>query len=73
MREVVAYKGLKTIENINRHDQAQKVVAVGYRRWWFTRGSKCKVLTGKILVFWIGGRLWEVVAYERWSHTEVRL
>ena len=22
---------------------------------------------------WIGGRLWEVVAYERWSHMEVRL
>ena len=28
-----------------------------------TRGSNCKALIGKILVFWIGGRLWEVVEY----------
>ena len=48
--------------------QAQKVVAVAYRRWSFTRGSNCKALT----VFRIDGRLWEVVAYEKWSHIEVR-
>ena len=24
-------------------------------------------------MFWIGGRLWEVVAYERRSHVEMRL
>ena len=30
-------------------------------------------LTGKNLVFWKNGRLGEVVAYERWSHIEVRL
>ena len=24
-------------------------------------------------MFWIAGRLWEMVAYERWSHMEVRL
>ena len=53
--------------------QAQKVVAVAYMRWSFTRGSNCKALTGKIAVFRIGGRLWEVVAYEKWSHMEVRL
>ena len=53
--------------------QAKKEVAVAYRRWSFTRGSKCNALTQKTLVFWIGGRLWEVVAYERWSHMEVRL
>ena len=47
--------------------QSQKVVAVTYRRWSFTRGSNCEALTGKILVFWIGGCLWEVVAYGRWS------
>ena len=47
---------------INR--QGQKVVAVAYRRWSFTRGSNCKALTGEILVFWIGGRLWELVTYE---------
>ena len=41
------------------------MVTVAYRRWSFiTRGSNCKDLTGKILVFWIGGCLWEVVAYE---------
>ena len=55
--------------------QAQKVVAVVYGRWSFTRGSKCEAVTGKILVheFWIGGLLWEVFAYERWSHMEVLL
>ena len=37
------------------------------------RGYNCKDLTGKMLVFWIGGRLWEVVTYERWLHMEVRL
>ena len=39
--------------------QAQKVVAVAvaYRRWSFTIGSNRKALTGKILVFRIGGRL----------------
>ena len=26
--------------------------------------------TGKNVVFWIDGRLWEGVAYERWSHME---
>ena len=62
MRQVVAYKRLKTIKVINL--QAQKVVAVTYRRWSFTRGSNCKALTVRVLVFWIGGRLWEVVAHE---------
>ena len=41
----------------------QKVVMVAYRRWLFTRGYHCKALAGEILVFWIGGHLWEVVAY----------
>ena len=49
------------MEIINR--QAQKVVAVAYRRWSFTRGSNCKALTGKILVFCIGGRLQELVVH----------
>ena len=49
------------------------MVAVAYRRWSFTTGSNCRALTGNVLVFWIGGRLWEVVAYEKWSHMEVRL
>ena len=53
--------------------QAQKVVAVNYRRWSFTRSSSSKAFTGKILVFCVSGRLWEVVAYEGWSHMEVRL
>ena len=30
--------------------------------------SNCKVLTGKVSVFCLGGRLWEADAYERWSH-----
>ena len=49
------------------------MVAVANKRWLFTRGSNCKALTGKILVFWIGSCLWETGAYERWSHMEVRL
>ena len=36
---------------------------VTYRRWSFMLGSNWKALTGKVLVFWIGGRLWEVVAH----------
>ena len=27
----------------------------------------------KILLFWVGGRLWKLVAYDRLSHMEVRL
>ena len=46
---------------------------VPYKRRSFTRGSNYKAMTGKILVFWINGRLWEVVAYKRLSHMEVRL
>ena len=69
---VVAYKRLKTMEN-HYSFQAQKVVAVAYRSWSFTRGSNCKALTSKVLKFWIGGRLWEMVAYERWSHMKVQL
>ena len=53
------------MEIINR--QAQKVVAVAYRRWSFTRGSNCKALTGKILVFALA------VAYKSWSYIEDRL
>ena len=74
IRECVKWsltRGKKQSKIITR--QAQKVVAVACRRWSFTRGSNRKALTGKILAFWIGGRLWEVVAYERWSHVEVRL
>ena len=39
------------------------MVAVAYRMWSFTRGSNCEALTGEILLFWIGNRLWEVVAH----------
>ena len=42
MRQVVAYKRLKQWKIINR--QAQKVVAVAYSRWSFTRGSNCNQL-----------------------------
>ena len=46
---------------------AQNMVAVAYERWSFTRGSNYRALTGKRLLFWIVGRLWEdeVVTYER--------
>ena len=49
------------------------MVVVAYRGWSFTGVTNSKALTGKILVFMIGGRLWEVKAYEGWSHMEVRL
>ena len=48
-------------------------ITVFIHRGVVTRGSSCKALIGKILVFWIGGRLWEVVAYERRSDMEMRL
>ena len=38
------------------------VVAVAFRRRSFMIGSNWKALTGKIFVFWIRSRLWEVVA-----------
>ena len=63
MRQVVALKRFKkTMEN-HYNCQGQKVVAFGCRRWSFTRGSNCNALTGKILVFWIGSCLREVVAH----------
>ena len=43
--------------------QPRNVVEVAYRRWWFTRGSYCKAFAGKMLVFWIVCRLWEVVVH----------
>ena len=49
------------------------MVEVAYKRGSCTRDSNCKALTGKIVVFRIGSHLWKVVAYERWSHMEVRL
>ena len=39
------------------------MVAVAYGGWSFTRASNCKALTGKVLAFWISGRLWEVVPH----------
>ena len=38
-------------------------VEVAYRRWSFSRGSNCKALTGKVLVFWLRDGLREVVAH----------
>ena len=43
---------------------------VAHRKWSFTEGSNCEALNGKILVFSIVGRLWEVVANESWSDVE---
>ena len=77
MRQVVEFGRLLELKNNGKslNFQAQKVSAVTYKRWSFTRGSNCKALSGKVLVreFWIGGLLSELVAYERWSHLEVRL
>lgn len=35
--------------------------------------GRLRALTEEILVFWIGVRLWAVVADDRWSHMEVQL
>ena len=51
--QVVAYGRLKTKENFKL--LALKVVAVTYKRWPLTRGSKYSDLTGKLLVFWKTG------------------
>ena len=40
------------------------MVEVAYARWSFTRVSNYIALTEKVSLFWIGGRLWEVVAHE---------
>ena len=61
MRQVVAHERLKQWKFINR--QSQKVVVVAYSVWSFSRGSNCKALTGKNLVFWISGCLREVVTH----------
>ena len=56
--QVVAHKRSKNTRKIVKLS-GPKRAAVAYRKWSFTRDSKS--LTGKVLVFWIGGRLWEVV------------
>ena len=67
MRQVVVFGHLLELKNNGKslNFQAQKVVAVAYKRWSFTRGSNCKALTGKVFMheFWIGGLLWEVVPH----------
>ena len=67
MRQVVEFGRLLELKNNGKslNFQAQKVVAVAYKRWLFTRGFNCKALTGKVLLheFCIGGLLWEVVPH----------
>ena len=52
MRQVVAYKGLKTMKIMK--PSARKLVAVAYKAWSFFRGSNHSSSTGKILMFWMG-------------------
>ena len=73
LKVVAAYKRLKTIEN-------HKTVSPETRSRSQTGGGRSlevpavRLSPGKFkLVFWTGGRLWEVVAYERRSHMEVLL
>ena len=58
MLEVIVYKRLKTVGSYY-NDSPKKRGVIAYSRWSY-RGSKCKVLTGKNFVLWIGGRLQEV-------------
>ena len=73
LKVVAAYKRLKTIGN-------HKTVSPETWSRSQTGGGRLlevpavRLSPGKFkLVFWTGGRLWEVVAYERRSHMEVRL
>ena len=52
-------------KSINRKPQI--VVAVAYRKWSpvYEGSNYYKASTGKVLVFWIGCRFWEVVANTR--------
>ena len=59
-------RGEKQWKNIMHY---QKVIAVAYERWSFTRGFNYRALTGKNSVFWIGGHYRWLVGYERWSLT----
>ena len=64
MRQVVAYKRLKTI-NFFLQKILSEVVAVAFERSSFTRGFTYSNVIKKILLLWIGGRvLLEVVAYD---------
>ena len=60
---MVAYKRLKTVKNCQDKTWSLLLMRAGS----FTIGSHYRGSIGKILVFWIGGRL------ERTSHLEVRL
>ena len=68
MRQIVAYKRLKTMENYRA--VKEKVIALAYGRWSIMRSSNYRALGEKILVTilyrWslMGvGRLQEVVAH----------
>ena len=54
MRHVVAYKSSRSLMTGGR---LREVLIIG-------------ALTKKMLVFCIGGRSWEAVTYESWSHME---
>ena len=71
MRQVVAYKRLLKQKKIKKLSGTK--IALGRLQEVVVYKSNCKALTGKVSVFWIGGRLWKVVAYERWLHMDVRL
>ena len=62
MRQVVGYKRLKTTEN-QKTFRPKKLTRSLTGGGPFTRCSNCKALTGNVLVFWMSGRLWEVVAF----------
>ena len=66
--KLASYKRLKT--NGKQYKTIiLKVVLVSCEGWLLRN----KVLNGKIWVFWIDGRIWEMVAYNRWSQMKVSL
>jgi len=63
--EVKNKRKFQTISSKSGRSRLREVVA--------SSGSKYSDLTWKLLVFWKTGCWGEVVAYERWSQTEVQL
>ena len=56
---------LQEVKNNGRllNHQPRNAATVAYRRWSFTRGSNCKALTMRTLVFSIGGCFLKVVPH----------
>ena len=75
MRQVVAYKGSKTMKNYETvspkvsRSRLQGVVVFQRFQPQLFDWENFDVLNGRV----VGGHLWQVVPYKRWSHMKVWL